>query len=439
MPGLGRHHHQGGEGLKSALVSRDQLTGVGSRESLEEYAYSAGHASVILVDLDHFNAVNDIYGHQAGDHVLWVIARRLEHEAPNAETLVRLNGDQFLLALPSSDRETLEALAETLYMAVCAPIELDDAMVYIDASVGLALADAGQTVWQLISRAGAAIYASKRSGRLPKIVTFEPHSHGEILDRRVLSMDLRAALSRDELFLEYQPIVDMASREALGFEALVRWRHPVRGLVPPLRFIPLAEQSGLMHDLGLWVLEQACLTARAWETPSGPAPYVSVNLSIRQLEVPQLVSEIHGVLRACGLPPDRLKVEVTESVLAADFQTVTPPLEELRALGVGVLLDDFGTGYSSLGYVRELPLDGVKLDRIFTRDLTISAGAWTLAKSVIGLIGQLGLEIIAEGLETAAHLAQLRSLGCHVGQGYYFARPMLREDLRFTKLGRPTG
>lgn len=397
-----------------------------------------GQLSVLLVDLDHFKAVNDTYGHETGDEVLRVIGRRLLEAAGAAELVVRLSSDEFVIAVRSTDRADCERLAYQLHMAVVEPIELAGATLFIDASIGIALADGERTLWQLISRAGASIYTVKRSGRLPKIALFESGAHGEILDTLALSLDLRAALTRKELVLHYQPIVNMASREAVGFEALIRWSHPTRGLIPPLRFIPLAEESGLMPDLGRWVLEQACKQALAWQNRGPNAPYVSVNLSIRQLEDPDFVPRFRESLQRSGLPPHQLKVEVTESVLATDFDTVTPPLEELRRLGVGVLLDDFGTGYSSLGYVRELPLDGVKLDRIFTRDLTVSAGAWTLARSVVGLISQLGLEIIAEGLETAAHLAQLRSLGCHIGQGYYFARPAPPEELQFERLGRAT-
>jgi diguanylate cyclase len=397
-----------------------------------------GRLSVLLVDLDHFKAVNDTYGHESGDQVLKVVGQRLQDAAGDAELVVRLSSDEFVIVVRSLDRDWCERLAHRLHAVVIEPIELQGATLFIDASVGVALADGDRTLWQLISRAGASIYNVKRSGRLPKIAIFEPAAHGEILDTLALSLDLRAALTREELVLYYQPIVDMASREAIGFEALIRWSHPTRGLIPPLRFIPLAEESGLMPDLGGWVLEQACRQALAWQDRGQIAPYVSVNLSIRQLEDPDFVPRFRESLERSGLPPQQLKVEVTESVLATDFDTVTPPLEELRRLGIGVLLDDFGTGYSSLGYVRELPLDGVKLDRVFTRDLTVSAGAWTLARSVIGLIGQLGLEIIAEGLETAAHLAQLRSLGCHIGQGFYFARPAPPEKLQFERLGRAT-
>jgi diguanylate cyclase (GGDEF)-like protein len=418
---------------------RDGLTGVGSRELLELASRDktrAGTRSVVLVDLDQFKAVNDTYGHAEGDQVLRIVADRLRSILGPDYLLARISGDEFAIVVPSMDRAACEALATDLYEAIRKPITLSGSTLFLDAGVGIALAHGELTLWELVSRAGASIHDLKRRGRLPRIVVFEETAHGGILDTLALSLDLRSALKHDQLVVHYQPIVNMASREALGFEALVRWAHPVRGVIPPLQFIPLAESSGLMPELGEWVLEQACRQAQAWGEQSSDPPYVSVNLSIRQLEDPEFIGRFRRALTNSGLDPRRLKIEVTESVLASRLETVSPPLETLRSLGVGVLLDDFGTGYSSLGYVRELPLDGVKLDRIFTRDLTISAGAWTLARSVVTLLSQLELEIIAEGLETAAHLAQLRSLGCHVGQGYYFARPGPAESLQFERLGR---
>jgi diguanylate cyclase (GGDEF)-like protein len=416
----------------------DALTGLGSREALDSpaYALAGAHCSVILIDLDQFKAINDTYGHANGDRVLREVAQRLRNSA-GRHLPVRLGADEFAVVVSSAERAVCESLAESIHDAIREPLELDGSTVYLDAGIGIALAHGELTLWELVSRAGASIRPLKRSGRLPRIVVYEDANHGEILDTLALSLDLRAALARHQLVLHYQPLVDMASRRALGFEALVRWAHPVRGVIAPLRFVPLAEDTGLMPELGEWVLTQACIQARAWEG-AGEAPYVSVNISIRQLEDPDFIARFERALDASGLAPGRLKIEITESVLANGVAAVKPQLEAIRAMGVGVLLDDFGTGYSSLGYIRELPLDGVKLDRLFTRDLTVSAGAWALARAVVTLVSQLGLEMIAEGLETAAHLAQLRSLGCHIGQGFYFAKPMRADHLQFDQLGRST-
>jgi diguanylate cyclase (GGDEF)-like protein len=419
---------------------RDPLTGLGNRAVLDAQAHApaSGRRSVILIDLDQFKAINDTYGHTNGDRVLREVGRRLQ-AAAGPHLPLRLSGDEFAIVVASDDRAYCEQLAAEVHEAIRAPVELDGGSLFLEAGIGIALAHGELTLWDLVSRAGASILPLKRRGRLPRIVVYEDTRHGEILDTLSLSLDLRAALARDQLVLHYQPLVDMATRRALGFEALVRWVHPIRGVIAPLRFIPLAEDTGLMSELGEWVLTQACTQARAWEGRDGGAdgaPYVSVNISTRQLEDPEFIARFERALESSGLEPARLKVEITESVLANGVAAVKPQLETIRAMGVGVLLDDFGTGYSSLGYIRELPLDGVKLDRIFTRDLTVSAGAWSLARAIVMLIGQLELEMIAEGLETAAHLAQLRSLGCQIGQGFYFAKPTAADRLRFEQLGR---
>ncbi len=415
----------------------DPLTRLGNRQLVEREALDTsqqGRRSVLLVDLDQFRAINDTYGHEQGDEVLRVVAARLLGATAEDHLLARLSGDEFVVVIESMRRAEIEALAASVYAAIREPIPLVGAELYLDAGIGVALGGSEQSLWELISRAGASIHELKCTGRRPKIVVYDQTVHGEILDTLALSLDLRTALTHDQLVLHYQPIVDMASREVLGFEALVRWHHPDRGMIPPLRFIPLAERSGLMPELGAWVLEHACVQARAWAQRFEAPPFVTVNVSIRQLEDPDFVPCFSAILARTGTAPDQIKVEVTESVLASDLETVAPPLEALRRMGASVLLDDFGTGYSSLGYVRELPLDGVKLDRIFTRDLTISAGAWTLARSVVTMLNQLDLEIIAEGLETAAHVAQMRSLGCHIGQGFYFARPLPADELRFGQI-----
>jgi Amt family ammonium transporter len=415
----------------------DALTGLGNRLALDGLAYvrAGARRSLILIDLDGFKAINDTYGHANGDRVLREVGRRLRAVAA-PRLPIRLSGDEFAIVIESADRAVCEELAGAVQAAIRKPLSLEGSTLFPDAGIGIALAHGELTPWELVSRAGAALRPLKRSGRLPRIVVYDDAAHGEILDTLALSLDLRAALARDQLVLNYQPLVDMVTRRALGFEALVSWEHPLRGVIEPLRFVPLAEDAGLMSELGEWVLTQACSEARAWQRRQGEAPYVSVNISIRQIEDPEFIARFERALDASGLDPARLRIEVTESVLANGIAVVKPALEAVRAMGVGVLLDDFGTGYSSLGYIRELPLDGVKLDRVFTRDLTVSAGALALARAIATLLGQLGLEMIAEGLETAAQLAQLRSIGCQIGQGFYFAKPARADALQFEELGR---
>ncbi len=419
-------------------AAHDLLTGLPGPGLLDTAAASSHRdapRSVILVDLDQFRAVNATHGHPGGDRVLCEVADRLR-EAGRPHQVARLGGDEFAIIVASADRSACLEIAADVREALRAPIRLDESELFLDAGFGVALAHGELTGWELLSRANASLRPFKQTGRPPRIVVYEEAAHGAILDTQALSLDLRGALPRNQLLLHYQPLVDLATRRAIGFEALVRWQHPVRGTVAPLRFVPLAEQRGLMPDLGEWVLRRACADARGWAERMDDPPFVSVNISIRQLEDPDFLIRFWRVLDRSGLDPKLLRVEVTESVLVDGIDCITPVLDAIRQMGVGVLLDDFGTGYSSLGYLRDLPLDGVKLDRVFIRDLTVSAEALALAGAVTTLLTQLGLEMIAEGLETAAHVAQLRSLGCHIGQGFYFAKPGPVEALQFEGLGR---
>jgi diguanylate cyclase (GGDEF)-like protein len=405
----------------------DPLTGLGNRARLAQVddgsapSADAGRA-LVLVDLDEFKAINDTFGHVAGDRVLQAVGDLLRRTAGPEDLVVRLGGDEFAALLSPGDEPLARALATRFLAALTTPLEIDGKTIFVRASAGVAVAAPGESVTTMMPRADAAMYRAERSDSVEKISVFDPATHHQILENLALAADLRGALARDELLLLYQPIVELASRRPVGFEALVRWRHPEHGLVAPLTFIPLAEQGGLMPEIGQWILEQACREAARWHARSPAAPYVSVNLSVRQLQDVDFLARFHSAVEAAGLPLDKLVVEVTETALATDA-TIRAPLDELRRLGVRVYIDDFGTGYSSLGYIRDLPLDGVKLDRAFARDLTTSADAWTLAQAIVALLDNLNLALTAEGIESAAQLAQLRSLGCVYAQGYYFSRP----------------
>jgi len=427
------------QGRFTWAYQRDPLTGLANRgvlTDLEAPRPGGPGCAVVLVDLDQMRAVNAIYGYRAGDTVLCTVARRLQAIVGIGDVLVRLGGDEFAVVVASGDRSIAEAIGHQAHDAIREPISVEGVSVFVGSTVGIAVGDCEEPLSRVLSRADAAILHVQRGGGARRVVRFDPEIHAHVVDTLALSIDLRAALSREELLLHYQPIVDMVTRRPLGFEALVRWTHPERGMVPPSTFIPLAEQTGLMPELGAWVLEEACRQAQSWQRQFVDAPYVSVNLSVRQLEDPDFADMFAGTLQAAGLAPELLTVEVTESAVATDLDTVVAPLDALRKQGVRVLLDDFGTGYSSLGYIRDLPLDGVKLDQAFTRDLTVSEDAWAIARAVVALLRKLGLSVIAEGIETASHLAQLRSLGCRVGQGYYFARPKAPDALRLDGLQR---
>lgn len=417
--------------LRRSQRTCDLLTGLADRDAFDRLSVASGPAwprSVLLLDLDRFRAINDVHGCALGDRVLRAVAARMEAVCsgwPSVVLLARLAGDEFAVVLEGGERAACEALAEALRDAVREPIAVGGVQLLLDAGIGIALPHGELTIWELASRAGAALRPLKQTGKLPRTIVYEEAEHAQLLDRLALGLDLRTALAEDQVELDYQPIVDLGRRCVIGYEALVRWSHPERGRLGPLTFVPLAEEAGLIVELGEWVLTHACAEAVGWRGRGpAPAPFVTVNLSVRELDDPTFVARFRATLANSGLAPERLKVELTESVLAAGLDRVVPPLKALRQAGVGVLLDDFGTGYSSLQYIRELPLDGVKLDRVFASDLDVSAGAWTLTRAAVGMLGELGLEVIAEGVESAAQLAQLRSLGCRFGQGYYFARPL---------------
>jgi diguanylate cyclase (GGDEF)-like protein len=413
-------------------AEHDMLTGLGNRFRL---AHIAGEGALepgrvlVLVDLDDFKAINDTFGHVTGDHVLQAVSDRLHAAVRPDDVVVRLGGDEFAALLADADERASRAVAGRFLRALQAPLEIDGNTIFVRASVGVAVATADESLSGLLPHADAAMYHAKSSGGLDQISVFDPETHHHILDNLALASDLRGALARGEMILHYQPIVDMATRRTVGFEALVRWEHPERGMISPGVFIPLAEQGGLMPEIGQWILEEACREACHWSARSANPPSLSVNLSVTQLRDPDFLPRFKSALARSRLPLSRLVVEVTETALATEHETVRAQLEELRRRGVRVYIDDFGTGYSSLGYIRNLPLDGVKLDQAFARDLTTSPEAWAVAQAIVALLDKLNLTLIAEGVESAAQLAQLRSLGCEYAQGYYFARPQTPDAL----------
>ena len=388
--------------------------------------------ALLLLDLDRFKVVNESLGHAAGDLLLAEVARRLVSTARSTDVVARLGSDEFgvLLGPVRSVREA-ERVAARVTAAVAVPFDLDGQEVTVGASLGLAVGRTASTyAGDLLKEAEIALHRAKVDP-VRKFVMFDPEMRAETLDRATLEHDLRRAIERSELRVHYQPLIDLDSGVVVGLEALLRWQHPTRGLVPPLSFIPLAEETGLILPIGQWVLETACQQVRAWQRrfPSAQSLVISVNLSARQFAQSDLVSAVAATIHRSGLAPANLELEITESVVMDQSEASIERLRGLQALGVQLVLDDFGTGYSSLSYLRKLPLDTIKIDRSFVSGLGSDAADLPIIQAVISLAHGLGIDVVAEGIETAAQLACLTDLGCDRGQGFAFARPLPPDDL----------
>ena len=388
-------------------------------------ARSQNPLAVLFLDLDNFKTVNDSLGHTVGDELLVAVAERLRCHIRAADTAARLGGDEFAVLLEDLDTEGDAArLAERLIMVLGEPFISGGREVVVGVSIGIAFHDPALSGDQLLRNADLAMYRAKAAGK-GRAQVFEPEMHTAALERLDMERDLRRALGSGELSVHYQPIVAVASGEISSTEALVRWRHPVRGLLSPDTFIPLAEETGLIHELGRQVLFGACLQARSWQltNPSVPARAVSVNLSPRQLKHADIVDQVADALDVSGLSASSLVLEITEGAMMADTEAAIIKLTALKAMGVRLAIDDFGTGYSSLSYLQRFPVDIVKIDRSFVAAMETEDQNASLPRAIISLAQTMQLEVVAEGVETAAQLEILSRLGCDFAQGYYFARP----------------
>ncbi|MCW2286434.1 diguanylate cyclase (GGDEF)-like protein/PAS domain S-box-containing protein [Rhodoblastus acidophilus] len=382
--------------------------------------------ALLCLDLDRFKEVNDTLGHPVGDRLLVAAAARLKAELRETDTLARLGGDEFAIIQSFLlQPQEAAALARRLIEALSRPFTIDGQHVVVGVSIGIVLApqDGGESEG-LLSAADMALYRAKSDGR-GIWRYFEPAMNERMQERRELELDLRQALRDDQLELFYQPIVDLASRRVKSFEALLRWRHPQRGLLAPDLFIPLAEEIGLIAPLGDWVLRQACADAVRWPEDIG----VAVNFSPVQFQSRPLVKQIAAALRESGLSPRRFEVEITESILIKDKDATLATLGALKTLGVRIAMDDFGTGYSSLSYLQTFPFDKVKIDRSFTRDLDRSRKSNAIVKAVVSLCDALDMVVLAEGVETEAQLEALRREGCRQAQGFLFSPPVAAHEL----------
>jgi diguanylate cyclase (GGDEF)-like protein len=417
----------------SHMARHDALTGLPNRvlfhEQLEQGLRRAGSGdqlAVLCLDLDHFKDINDSLGHPIGDALLKEVGRRLRATVGESDTVARLGGDEFsVVQIGRSEEAAARSLAGRLVEAISAPYEIDGHQIVIGVSIGISLSPQdGSDPDELLKNADLALYRAKADGR-GTYRFFETGMDARAQARRLLEMDLRAALQRDEFQPYYQPIRDVASGRVVAFEALLRWNHPQRGLIAPINFIPLAEETGLIVQLGEFMLRSACADAATWPDDID----VAVNLSPVQFKNPNLIASVTEALTASGLAARRLELEITESVLLQNSEATLTTLHELRAMGVRISLDDFGTGYSSLSYLRSFPFDKIKIDRSFVSELATREDSMAIIRAVTGLGRSLGIVTTAEGVENDAQLELLRREGCTQAQGYLFSKPRPASDV----------
>jgi diguanylate cyclase (GGDEF)-like protein len=407
--------------------ARDHVTGLASRSSFIAAVASAVHRGltpgVLLVDVSGVDAVNQTIGHQAGDELLRVLAERIRSALAPGDLAARFFR-RFAVLVEDGTGGDLEDLARDLTDALEATVDVGPEAVRVGVAVGISRARPGEDAAVLVRHADLALFAAQKSGS--GCETYDPAAHRLVEARREREVDLRSAVSRGELVVHYQPVIDLRDNAVVGAEALVRWRRANGELVMPGDFIDIAETSGAILGIGLWVLEEACRQVREWNDlhRSRTPLEIAVNLSVRQLSSVALTADIAEVLGGVGIDPGRVTLEVTESSLMDDPERMIRRLDELRGMGLTLSMDDFGTGYSSLSYLRQLPIDVVKIDRSFVSGVARSDEEWSLAVAIVKLATSLGKRTLAEGVETAAQLAHLRALHCDLAQGFLFSRPL---------------
>jgi diguanylate cyclase (GGDEF)-like protein len=421
----------------SYLAQHDSLTDLPNRVLLNDRLSEAIHLSsrhrrklaVIFVDLDHFKHINDSLGHVVGDRLLQSVARRLFTCVRSSDTVSRQGGDEFVVLLWEVRHAQDAALTATKILeALRLPHHIGEHELHITASIGIATyPDDGTEAETLLKRADRAMYHAKHARR-DSFQFFEPAMNARAVEHQSVEENLRHAIERNELVLHYQPKFDLATGEIIGAEALVRWRHPERGLLSPQEFIFVAEDCGLIVPIGRWILREACRQARAWQVPGLPALCMSMNVSSVELRGTDFVAGLRSILTETGLEPHLLEIELTETMLIDDSLSIADVLRELKEIGVLLALDDFGTGYSSLTNLRRFPIDALKIDLSFIRELATDNDGSGIVTAMIGMGRNLHMQVVAEGVETRRQLEILREHGCHQAQGYYFSRPLPGEE-----------
>jgi diguanylate cyclase (GGDEF)-like protein len=414
-------------GLPNRTLFMERLShAIARTKRRKEYLFA-----VLFLDLDRFKVVNDSLGHQVGDELLVAVARRLQTCLRIEDTVARLGGDEFAILLENiSDISDAGRIAERIQEGLAAPVNLSGYEVFTSVSIGIVdSASAYGLPDYMLRSADMAMYRAKASGKA-RYEMFDRRMHAQALARLQTETDLRHALERGEFAVHYQPVITLDTGKICGMEALVRWNHPERGIVAPGDFIPVAEETGLIVPIGQWVLAEACRQLASWQkTFRGPQPLsMSVNLSVRQFAQSDMVESVAEAIRATGIPPESLKLEVTESVIVENPASASGVLTELKALGVELYMDDFGTGYSSLSYLSQLPIDAIKIDRSFVSEMDALDRHFQLVRTVLTLARSLNLRAIAEGVTSEAQLIALRKLGCDQAQGHYFSPPVVADE-----------
>nr|WP_263772170.1 EAL domain-containing protein [Propionivibrio soli] len=418
-------HHDALTRLPNRILTRDRFEQAVAKTQREQTGIG-----VLFVDLDNFKYVNDSFGHQAGNRLLVTSVGRLKQFIRETDTISRQGGDEFVIILPDiKESAAVERVASQILVNLAWPFEIEGYSIGISASVGISFYPAhGRDFDALLQNAEAAMYAAKAAGKNGYRV-FSEEMNADALDKLKLKAMLRLAIDKREFYLVYQPQFDLSTQRLIGVEALIRWHHPEEGVIPPGRFIPVAEESGMIGEIGEWVINEACRQGREW-FDAGIGPFVvAVNVSTQQFVNGAILRTVKRVLERTGFPPQFLELEFTESGLLSDIRNSLTTIEAVRALGVKTSIDDFGTGYSSLSYLQQFKVERLKIDQSFIRAIGANAEGMEIVRAIIQLGKTLRLSVIAEGVETELHLQTLKKLGCDEAQGYLFSRPLTVPDL----------
>jgi diguanylate cyclase (GGDEF)-like protein/PAS domain S-box-containing protein len=420
------------------LSSHDELTGLANKRLFDEkvdiaiklYKNTYGKLlGVMYFDLDRFKLINDYLGHNIGDQLLKIIAQRIQNCVRKNDIAARQGNDEFTILIDNVTKHEVDIIAQRLAEKIAEPILIEGQEVFLTPSIGISLyPDDGKNANDLIRKADMAMYHAKKEGR-NSIQFYNANLEKNNSNRIELENDLRKAIEKNEFILHYQPIIDLSTNKINGVEALIRWKHPGRGIVPPDQFIPIAEETGMIIPIGEIVLRKACSQLKKWHESKLLLPSISVNISIRQFFEPNLVSMIAQIIKETNIDPHCLTIEITES-MTMDVEKTSIILNDLKNLGVNISIDDFGTGYSSLSYLKKFPIDYLKIDRSFISDIAKSKDDENIATTILLMADNLGLNVIAEGVETSEQLGILRQHHCNEAQGFLFSKPLAEDDLK---------